>query len=77
LRGLSFGELSASCSSLAKGCDKQRLLDEMVAFTQLADYYKTKAGVESGKSLQDAAKLLQEKRGQKMSNLKGTKTEKI
>jgi rubredoxin len=52
------GEISAICSSLAKGCEKQRLLDEMEAFNKLADYFKSKAVTEIGKTLEDIAKML-------------------
>ena len=58
LLGLSCEEISAICSSLAKGCEKQRLAPEMEAFAKIADYYKTKAGVKKGKTLKDAAQLL-------------------
>ena len=57
---LSVGEISAICSSLAKGCEKQRLMDEMEAFSRLADYFKSKTAVENGKTLTDAAKMLDE-----------------
>lgn len=40
---LSFGELSALCSNLAKGCEKQYLPKEMDLFVRLADYFKTKS----------------------------------
>jgi len=55
---LSAGEVSAICSSLAKGCEKQRLMDEMEAFTKIADYYKSKATTGNGNHLEDAAKML-------------------
>lgn len=42
LRELSIAELSALCSNLAKGCEKQYLAEEADLFTQLADYYKNK-----------------------------------
>lgn len=40
---LSFGELGALCSNLAKGCEKQYLSEEMGLFLKLADYYSSKA----------------------------------
>lgn len=40
---LSFGELSALCSNLAKGCEKQYLPKEMDLFLKLADYFKQKS----------------------------------
>lgn len=42
LRELTIGELSALCSNLAKGCDKQHLGEEAAIFTQLADYFKAR-----------------------------------
>ena len=42
LREMSIAELSALCSNLAKGCQKQYLEEEADLFTQLADYYKSK-----------------------------------
>lgn len=42
LRELSIGELSALCSNLAKGCEKQYLKEESALFTQLAEYFKSK-----------------------------------
>jgi len=58
LSELSVGELSALCSNLAKGCEKQQLTEEMDLFYQLADYYTSKVISESGKSFADVAKLL-------------------
>ena len=55
---LSPGEISAICSSLAKGCEKQRLSDEMEAFNKLAAYYMAKTAPEDGKTLNDAARML-------------------
>lgn len=40
LRKLSMGELSALCSNLAKGCEKQYLKEEQSLYTKLADYFK-------------------------------------
>ncbi|MEF9853124.1 MAG: rubredoxin [Hydrogenoanaerobacterium sp.] len=42
LRELSAGELSALCSNLARGCEKQYLSEESGLFTQLAEYFKGK-----------------------------------
>ena len=58
LKELSAGEISAICSSLAKGCEKQRLDEEMEAFYKIAGYFKAKAMPEEGKTLEDAAKML-------------------
>lgn len=40
MRELSFGELSALCSNLAKGCEKQQRSAEAALFQELADYYQ-------------------------------------
>jgi rubredoxin len=58
LKELSPGEISAICSSLAKGCEKQRLMDEMEAFNKIAAYFKSKAAAENGNTLDAAAKML-------------------
>lgn len=42
LRELSIGELSALCSNLSKGCEKQYLFEESKLFLSLADYFKNK-----------------------------------
>jgi rubredoxin len=52
------GEISAICSSLAKGCEKQRLMDEMEAFYKIADYFKSKVIAEKGKTLKDVTKMI-------------------
>lgn len=46
LRELSTGELSALCSNLARGCEKQYLAEESALFTQLADYFKARTPIE-------------------------------
>ncbi len=43
LRPLSAAELSAVCSNLAKGCEKQYLPDQAAAFTRLANWLKAQA----------------------------------
>ena len=58
LKELSAGEISAICSSLALGCEKQRLSAEMEAFNRLADYFRAKTASEAGNTLVDAAKML-------------------
>ncbi|EHQ91665.1 rubredoxin [Desulfosporosinus youngiae] len=58
LRELTAGEISVLCSNLAKGCEKQRLTEEMDLFYQLADYYKGKVVSQGGKRFRDVAELL-------------------
>lgn len=55
LRELTAGELSALCSNLARGCEKQYLAEESALFTQLADFFKTRTPAEHEK---DSAALL-------------------
>ena len=50
LKELSASEISVVCSSLAKGCEKQRLLTEMEAFNSIADYFKTVDNIEIDKT---------------------------
>ncbi|MEG1495537.1 MAG: rubredoxin [Bacilli bacterium] len=50
LREVSFGELSAICSNLAKGCSKQYLEDQSKLFGDLASYFKTKDKLDSKNS---------------------------
>ncbi len=45
MRELSFGELSALCSNLSKGCEKQYRPEEAGLFAQLAEYYNSKSGL--------------------------------
>jgi rubredoxin len=42
-RELSFAELSALCSNLSKGCEKQYRSEEAALFTELSDYYQGKS----------------------------------
>ena len=58
LKELSCGEIAAICSSLAKGCEKQRLNAEMEAFAKIAEYYSSKADVSGSRTFEDAAGML-------------------
>ncbi|MEG2699058.1 MAG: rubredoxin [Ruthenibacterium sp.] len=59
MRELSVGEVSALCSNLAKGCEKQYLREESALFTQLADYFKSKTPEEASASTQTLLALVQ------------------
>ena len=39
MENLTVGQLSALCSNLAKGCEKQYKFEEMAKFKELADYF--------------------------------------
>ena len=58
LGDLSAGEISAILSSLALGCEKQRLTEETEAFNKLAEYYKSKIAGDCGNTLEDVSKIL-------------------
>lgn len=51
LREVSFGELSAICSNLSKGCEKQYLERESGLFKELSDYYKNKSDMSNNKDV--------------------------
>ena len=40
-KGMSFYEMSALCSNLAKGCEKQYRMEQAQLFFQLAEYFKS------------------------------------
>jgi rubrerythrin len=42
MRELNFGELSAICSNLSKGCQKQYLPEEAELFFELSEYFLSK-----------------------------------
>lgn len=55
---LSFGQLSALCSNLSKGCAKQYKAEEAQLFEQLADFYKSKMQPSETTELKDIAALV-------------------
>ncbi|MDD3225793.1 MAG: rubredoxin [Clostridium sp.] len=59
MRELSFGEMSALCSNLSKGCEKQYRVEEAELFNQLSEYYKNKRGPVDEKQLKDLAELIE------------------
>ncbi len=60
LRELSAGELSALCSNLAKGCEKQYRVEESSLFAELAQYYGSKVEKVQGCNLEDLMELIQQ-----------------
>ena len=64
LRELTFGQMSALCSNLAKGCEKQYLAREAELFGQLAEYYQSRAGAEAPVSVQPLLELVERDLGQ-------------
>ena len=58
---ISTDEISAICSNLAKGCEKQRLIPEMEAFNELAAFYKNRDAYEKNEGhLLDVKQMLDE-----------------
>ena len=58
MRELSFGELSALCSNLSKGCEKQYRMEESGLFAELAEYYDTKSEPVEGIGFEGLAELI-------------------
>ncbi|MEF9865010.1 MAG: rubredoxin, partial [Oscillospiraceae bacterium] len=58
-RELTAAELSAICSNLAKGCEKQYMAPQSALFTQLADYFKGKTSAEESKDNSALLALIQ------------------
>ncbi len=58
IRSLSFAEMSALCSNLSKGCEKQYKQEESDLFNQLSGYFKRKAGVSEGREFNDIKDLI-------------------
>lgn len=59
MRELSFGEVSALCSNLSKGCTKQYRLEEAELFNQLAEFYKAKSNIAGEGQLKDISTLVE------------------
>ena len=57
---LSFGELSALCSNLAKGCEKQYRPEEAGLFGQMAAYYKSISNPAEEKHFEALVNLIQQ-----------------
>lgn len=51
LKEMTPAQLSALCSNLAKGCEKQYLAREAEQFWKLAEYYQKKAGTIAGQGM--------------------------
>lgn len=51
MKELSFGELSALCSNLAKACEKQQLFEQQKRFGELAAYHESKVEAVDGASM--------------------------
>ena len=58
-RELSFSELSALCSNLSKGCEKQYRNEEAELFGQLSAYYKNVDSTASENQFEDLSKLIE------------------
>ena len=58
LSKLSYEQMSALCSNLAKGCEKQYLTEECTLFLELAEHYKDKAKKVEDCSFEAMEKLL-------------------
>lgn len=59
LRELSVGELSALCSNLAKGCEKQYRTEEAALFSQLSVYYESRVTKKEPKDFSQLMALIE------------------
>ena len=60
LRALSWGELSALCSNLSKGCEKQYLTEESALFQTLSTYFQQKSAPASNADFDALIALLEQ-----------------
>ena len=60
LKELSAGQLSALCSNLSRGCEKQYKIEEAAMFRELADYFSSITPAIQDASVENIAALLQE-----------------
>lgn len=58
MEGLSVAQMSALCSNLAKGCEKQYMFTEMEKFNELADYFAAVSPPSEKDSIDDIAEML-------------------
>ena len=58
MEGLSVAQMSALCSNLAKGCEKQYMFREMEKFSELADYFAAVSPPSDNDSIDDIAEML-------------------
>lgn len=68
MRELSALEMSALCSNLARGCEKQYKPEESELFTQLADYFKSVSPSAKDPSFDELIKLIEKDLGQGFPN---------
>ena len=60
MEGLSVAQMSALCSNLAKGCEKQYMFEEMEKFNELADYFAAVSPPSDNDSIDDIARMINE-----------------
>jgi len=60
MQKLSTGQMSALCSNLARGCEKQYKTQESALFTQLADYFKAVTPAVDDATVQSVAQRLKD-----------------
>lgn len=58
MQKLSIAEMSALCSNLARGCEKQYKFEEMELFNTLADYFSSIVPAEQNASVENITKLI-------------------
>ena len=58
MEGLSVAQMSALCSNLAKGCEKQYMFKEMEKFDELADYFAAVSPPSEKDDIKDIAAMI-------------------
>ena len=58
MEGLSVAQMSALCSNLAKGCEKQYMFKEMEKFNELADYFAAVSPPSEKDDIKDIAAMI-------------------
>ncbi len=76
LRKMSLGEMSALFSNLAKGCEKQYLMEEAERFNQLSQYYKGISEPAQKAQYSDIKRLVQKNLDEDFAKAKAVVTEK-
>lgn len=60
MQKLSIAEMSALCSNLARGCEKQYKFEEMELFNRLADYFSSITPPEQNANVENITKFINE-----------------
>ncbi len=68
----SAGELSALCSNLARGCEKQYMAEEAGLFKEIADYFAARTPAIADASVEKLKKLVEEDLSERYAEVQST-----